>query len=336
MALQSSGQITFTNIRNEFGESTNNKIGSYRVSQNIGDMTNIPLDNGIPSSGQIRFSDFYGKKLNVVVHYSTDENRPDEARLRYNSDTEVTVIGEFRDKPANSSGTKVIIHVSSTLGSVQGARESCALRTGAGWNSGTDLNIEIGYEAVVSGAGGNGGAGAGEGRENHTDGGNGTSAIGLQYQVNSINVQDGGIVQGGGGGGAGGSGDIEGEEDTTGAGGGGGAGIPFGTAGRYGNGRENGSTFDGGNGGDGATEEGAIGGGGGGGGATYGTFGAAGRNRGASNGSATQGGDGGKAPGFTRREGGINGYSITTSNGITLPTITGNVYGSQSAGTGVQ
>src|SRR6056300_169513 len=304
MALQSSGQITFTNIRNEFGESTNNKIGSYRVSQNIGDMTNIPLDNGIPSSGQIRFSDFYGKKLNVVVHYSTDENRPDEARLRYNSDTEVTVIGEFRDKPAN--------------------------------NSGTDLNIEIGYEAVVSGAGGNGGAGAGEGRENHTDGGNGTSAIGLQYQVNSINVQDGGIVQGGGGGGAGGSGDIEGEEDTTGAGGGGGAGIPFGTAGRYGNGRENGSTFDGGNGGDGATEEGAIGGGGGGGGATYGTFGAAGRNRGASNGSATQGGDGGKAPGFTRREGGINGYSITTSNGITLPTITGNVYGSQSAGTGVQ
>ena len=333
MALQSSGQITFTNIRNEFGESTNSKLGSYRVSQNIGDMTNLPLDNGIPSSGQIKFSDFYGKKLNVVVHYPTDENRPDDARIRYNSDTEVTVIGDLRDKPADSSGTKVIIHVSSTLGSAKGAREVCALRTGAGWNSGTDLNIEIGYEAIVSGAGGNGGNGATEGDNNHSGGTSGTSAIGLQYQVNSISVQTGGIVQGGGGGGGGGSGDVEGEEDTTGGGGGGGAGIPAGGVGRYGGG--GGSTFNGGNGRNGSTEEGAIGGGGGGGGATYGTPGSAGAYRGAGAGTAENGGRGGQAPGYSRRSGGANGYSVTSVSGISIPTIVGTVYGDLGEETGV-
>ena len=329
MALQSSGQITFTNIRNEFGESTNSKLGSYRVSQNIGDMTNLPLDNGIPSSGQIKFSDFYGKKLNVVVHYPTDENRPDDARIRYNSDTEVAVIGDFRDRPADSSGTKVIIHVSSTLGSAQGAREVCALRTGAGWNSGTDLNIEIGYEAIVSGAGGNGGNGGTEGERDQTPGTSGTSAIGLQYQVNSIGVQTGGIVQGGGGGGGGGSGDVEGEEDTTGGGGGGGAGIPAGGVGRYGGGT--GTTFGGGNGNNGGNEEEAEGGGGGGGGATYGTPGRAGNGQGSSTAGTTE--NGGR--GGIGASGGINGYSVTSVSGISIPTIVGTVYGDLGVGAGV-
>ena len=27
----------------------------------------MPLDTGIPKSGEIKFSDFYGKKLNIVV-----------------------------------------------------------------------------------------------------------------------------------------------------------------------------------------------------------------------------------------------------------------------------
>jgi len=333
MALQSSGQITFTNIRDEFGESTNNKLGSYRVSQNIGDMTNLPLDDGIPSSGQIRFSDFYGKKLNVVVHYSTNENRPDDARLRYDNDTEINVIGDFRVRPTNSSGTKVIIHVSSELGSAQGVREVCALRTGSGWNSGTDLSIEIGSEAIVSGAGGNGGDGATEGDNNHSGGTSGTSAIGIQTSVNLINVQIGGIVQGGGGGGGGGSGDVEGNEDTTGGGGGGGAGIPAGGVGRYGGGI--GTTTGGGNGQNGGTEDGAIGGGGGGGGATYGTTGSAGAYRGAGAGTAENGGQGGAAPGFSRRYGGANGYSVKSVSGIDIPTITGTVYGDLGEETGV-
>ena len=330
MALQSSGQITFTNIRNEFGESTNSKLGSYRVSQNIGDMTNLPLDNGIPSSGQIKFSDFYGKKLNVVVHYPTDENRPDDARIRYNSDTEVAVIGDFRDRPADSSGTKVIIHVSSTLGSAQGVRERCALRTGANWNSGTDLNIEIGYEAIVSGAGGNGGNGGTEGERDQTPGTSGTSAIGLQYQVNSIGVQTGGIVQGGGGGGGGGGGDVVDEvEDTTGGGGGGGAGIPAGGVGRYGGGT--GTTFGGGNGNNGGNEEEAEGGGGGGGGATYGTPGRAGNGQGSSTAGTTE--NGGR--GGIGASGGINGYSVTSVSGISIPTIVGTVYGDLGEETGV-
>lgn len=332
MALQSSGQISFSNIRAEFGE-TPVGMGSYRVSENIGDMSNLPLDTDIPQSGQIAFSDFYGKRLNIVVHYSTNENRPDTARLRYNSSIGTTVIGGYKTKPSNTSGKRVIIHVSSTLGSVGGARTTSALRTGSGWDANTTLDIEIGSEAVVSGAGGNGGAGATEGNNNHTSGTAGTSAIGIQDVVNSINVQSGGIVQGGGGGGGGGSGDVEGEEDTTGGGGGGGAGIPIGGAGRYG--VASGSTFNGGKGANGGTEEGAIGGGGGGGGATYGTPGNAGAYRGASAGTTENGGQGGAAPGYSRRNGGANGYSVTSVSGIDLPTITGTVYGDLGEETGV-
>ena len=57
-----SGQISANDIRNEFGPSDNNgekvQIGSYRVSQTVGSLSNLPLDDGIPKSGQISFSDF--------------------------------------------------------------------------------------------------------------------------------------------------------------------------------------------------------------------------------------------------------------------------------------
>ena len=56
MTLQSSGQIKFSEIAAEFGNPTSNKFGNYRVSQNIGTLTNLPLDVGIPQSGQIKFS----------------------------------------------------------------------------------------------------------------------------------------------------------------------------------------------------------------------------------------------------------------------------------------
>lgn len=336
MTLQSSGQISFSDIRNEFGQ-TPEGIGDYRVSKNIGDMTDIPLDEGIPTSGQIKFSDFYGKRLNIVVHYSTNQNRPDSAKKRYNNDQGVTVIGGYKNKPSNTGGKRVIIHVSGVLGSAQGTQNTCALRTGSGWNTDTKLDIEIGSEAVVSGAGGNGGDGATEGDNNHSSGTTGTSAIGIQYAVNSMNVQTGGIVQGGGGGGGGGSGDVEGAEDATGGGGGGGAGIPAGGVGR--NGVDSGSTFNGGNGRDGGFESGpgggAIGGGGGGGGATYGTPGQEGDLRDADAGTAENGGRGGIATGYTRRFGGANGYSVTSVSGIDLPTITGTVYGDLGEETGV-
>ena len=67
MTLQGSGTIRFSDITNEFGTPPNRNIGAYRVSESFSGLTNMPLDDGIPQSGRINFSDFYNKKLNMVV-----------------------------------------------------------------------------------------------------------------------------------------------------------------------------------------------------------------------------------------------------------------------------
>lgn len=67
MALQSSGAISLSQIANEFGLPSSKRLGAYRVSETYGALTNIPLDTGVPQSGTIRFSDFYNKKLNIIV-----------------------------------------------------------------------------------------------------------------------------------------------------------------------------------------------------------------------------------------------------------------------------
>ena len=65
MVLQTSGPISFDNIRTEFGTG-NNTLGQYRVSQSLGssagaDFQNMRLDTDIPQSGSISFNDFYYK-----------------------------------------------------------------------------------------------------------------------------------------------------------------------------------------------------------------------------------------------------------------------------------
>ena len=53
----SSGQnISFSDIENEFGQNNGRDLGEYRVSQTVGEMDNLPLDDGIPQSGTISFS----------------------------------------------------------------------------------------------------------------------------------------------------------------------------------------------------------------------------------------------------------------------------------------
>lgn len=90
MALQASGQpISAKDIRNEFGPFPTVSFGAYRL-QNQTLNTNsdtvsykevlgieeIPLDAGIPTSGEIKFSDFYGKSLNLIVDFY---NHPTES-----------------------------------------------------------------------------------------------------------------------------------------------------------------------------------------------------------------------------------------------------------------
>ena len=116
MALQGSGQISFSQIENEFGQNGERSIGDYRTQQSVGELSNLPLDSGIPTSGEIKFSDFYSKRLNIVVdmHSGGDEFRKSAKNDKWNNNN-LTVIGGFRSK--KEDGSKIIIHVNKTFGS---------------------------------------------------------------------------------------------------------------------------------------------------------------------------------------------------------------------------
>ena len=84
MAIKSSGNsLAFSEIEAEFGQNGGRSLGAYRLTQSVGSLSNLPLDSGIPTSGQIKFSDFYGKKLNVVVdcHSGGREDRKSQKEI---------------------------------------------------------------------------------------------------------------------------------------------------------------------------------------------------------------------------------------------------------------
>ncbi len=284
MALQDSGPLRITQISNEFGIGAKRSLGDYRVRQTVGDMT-LSLDEGIPmrtegsepdTTTEIRFSQFYNKRLNVVVLYDEDIvadpnssnederiKRVDGAHNIYSSNRELNngIVNTISPDPSftapeNGSGSKITLHVTKKLGSNKDSRKNfdpdntgthrSALRTGnpSYWNKSDVtpiMHINIGPNAIVSGAGGNGGKG---GRTFDVNDGNGqpgevgSSAIGIAFPVEKITIQEGGVVQagcGGGGGGGAAAGELsETDERVGGAGGGGGAGLPGGIAGKAG------------------------------------------------------------------------------------------------------
>lgn len=241
MPTPPSGTIRFSDISNEFGPTTNVSLGAYRLNggQNVGTLSDLPLDTDIPKSGSISMSQFYNKRLNVVINYN---NLPDNstrlnARESYNSGSpgEIVVIGGFRSKPTNPQNIKLFINTNTRIGSATGNQLNVALRTGD-WrdsnnNALTSVVLECGLLSKIYGAGGKGGD------ANGGNGSNGTSAIGIDYPT-TVNNQ-GRIQRGGGGGGAGAfrqySVRVGKKASTpsysTGGGGGGGAGFPFGVGG---------------------------------------------------------------------------------------------------------
>ena len=250
--------ISFSQIRTEFGDGTNTstspvRLGQYRstdasfTNEDVGAFETLPLDVGISTSGTINVDSFHGKKLNVIVDYysGSTELRPDDARAKYQAASASgnrVVVGGYKDRVINdSSGSKVIIHVNKTIGSAKDAVTRCAVRTGTGWESGTDLSIEVGGSGKIFGAGGNGGNGCpAEGSLAGIDGDTGSSALGISYSGTVVNLKSGALIRHGygGGGGGGGSNGIEeaGGQDSLflehlGSGGGGGAGLPGGTGG---------------------------------------------------------------------------------------------------------
>ena len=323
MALQASGQISFSDISNEFGNA--GSLGAYRVSQTIGELTNLPLDNGVPQSGTISFSDFYSKRLNIVVNYhSGGTEYQQDARDKYDANG-ITIVGGYKsvnNKPAAGNGAKVMIHVDKTIGSTTNAGVNrCALTTGS-WNN-TTLQIDLGSTARISGAGGQGGEGS-NGAGGGEDGDDGTSGLGVQYSPTTINSVGGSIISAGFGGGGGGGGghdhDKNSERTASGAGGGGGAGVPAGAGGGGGNGGvaggagSAGTADTAGDGNGGVDNDGEAYGGRGGEGGSNGDA--------AEDGAIGTGGEGSSAPGG---EGGADGAAIRRSNNSISISINGPV-----------
>jgi hypothetical protein len=129
----------------------------------------------------------------VVDLYSIpDYSQRLTARNYYNAGY-VKVVGGFRSRPASSEGAKVIINVNRIIGSEKGNRNYVALRTG-GWESNTNLIMEVGPNAVITGAGG-------DGARSWNTPGQGSSGLGIEYPTR---IRNRGRIQAGGGGGGGG------------------------------------------------------------------------------------------------------------------------------------
>lgn len=338
MVLPASGPLSFAQIENEFGQipgPNNRKLGSYRVSTTFSDIT-VPLDTTagadnntpIPSSGSISFSNFRNARLNIVVNcYDSGTEYTTDAKVEKYDNNQATVVGpgDVNPLPNDTSGKRIIIHVNKKFGSqfsddVNG-RNYCALKTGT-WTANTKLQIDVGGQGKIMGAGGRGGDPSGK------DGSVGTSGLGIQHEGTVVNVLAGGAIIAGWGGGASGSRGADYDwwawKYADGGGGGGGAGLPAGAGGNSGeNGAQAGQAGSEPVGG----EQGGAGGAGG------------------DNNSEARGGAGAHGSDQTRAGGGRNGAAIRRSNtGISwsygTAHITDNVWGdgkdgSAESGTGV-
>ena len=343
MALQASGgsppsnPIKYSQIIAEFGSPTNPNggIGEYRLSENVGSLTNLPLDADtcgvnanadIPQSGEIKFSDFYNSRLNQVVdlHSIGNSTSRQNAKDRWNNGN-VHIVGSTKTgktQPPDTIDDKVIINVNATIRSVKGTQTHCALRTG-NWDSNTSLKIEIGTSGKLYGSGGDGGSGGSANETAGTDGQTGSSALGIEYPCTITNL---GVIQSGYGGGGGGGGNTRttggGKKSgattngSSGGGGGGGAGLPAGDAGGVQTPLSVGGGSSGSAGGAGSLSGQSSGGGGG-------SEAGDGGDSSPVNNSATKAEDGGQPSGAAAGGiGGSNGYAIITNQG-SPPSLSG-------------
>ena len=317
--------ISFSQIRDEFGTAGTDsatapvRLGQYRrddssfTNKNVGELTNLPLDTGIPTSGSINVDAFHGKKLNTVIdlHETGSSNYNHNVKTNRFDAGQYDFVGGYRDSLSPSTwqgGKKLIVHINNTFGSNGASNQNdVALTIGDGWPANTEFQIDLGSSAVIAGKGGNGGnGGAGVDDSSSSTGANGTSgtsALALETGM-SINSQASGAqLFGGGGGGGGGAGASQDDsflfggdfDEAGGGGGGGGRGLPAGTPGNGGSGGGagngiNGSLSAGGNGGGGGDDDesegrdGGAGGGAGSAGGNGGSTGPGGRNVDGSNG----------------------------------------------------
>lgn len=322
MTLQSSGTIKFSEIANEFGYTPNYKLGEYRVNDSIAGR-NWVLDAGVPSSGAIKFSDFYSKRLNIVIDSGTGSDEYNVTLSNfYTSKTKQCVGGFKTPEPTLSSQGDKKYHV--VLRRDYGGDSSVNTSVKSGdWSAtnGGFLNVYVSGNAAVYGRGGRGGDGGGDGGWGGGSGSPGQNAMGFSYS-STLTVDSGSAVLAGAGGGSGGGG---GYWDTPndplewhagGGGGGGGRGNPGGAGGgsntsrdpgvnQAGESGQSGTKLKGGNGGSGKSMPSSGQPGSGGGGWDPGSVG--------SPGGGTNGAGGGA--------GGGSGTAILANSGVTVTVI---------------
>ena len=273
MTIKSSGNpLAFSEIETEFGAQSPRSLGSYRHTQTVNGLTFNGIDTGIPfgtsNTDTIRFSDFYGKSLNIVVDCFSggDEFRISAKNNKWNNNQIVIINPSTVSK--KEEGTKITIRVNKKFGSDKSSVNNCALKTGT-WSNPASVIIDLGSNAKILGAGGNGGRGADGITNPGVDGGDGSSGLGIEHQGTVVNYRSGSVIRagfGGGGGGGGGRETSKNDRRAGGGGGGGGAGFPFGTGGQGGvpqAGTRQANEDIGSPGGDGTETTGGSGGGGG-------------------------------------------------------------------------
>ena len=117
--------VSFSQIRDEFGTVGTDsatapvRLGQYRrddpsfTNENVGELTNLPLDDGIPTSGTINLDAFHGKKLNTVVdcHETGSSNYNHNAKTDRFEAGQYDCVGGYRDSLTASTwqgGKKMI------------------------------------------------------------------------------------------------------------------------------------------------------------------------------------------------------------------------------------
>ena len=296
MAVQGSGQISKQDVVDEFGGTAPHAMSEYyRGAGEVGS-----ANTNVPTSGEIKMSDFYGSQDAIVHNISSNATNQDVQSLFGNSDYQ-------------GSETKLLTIPSGV--SIGGSGFGTG-NIGLTVPSGLGGSLIIQNAGTISGAGGSGGGG-GAGASPHpttgsaagSPGGSGSAGSpAIKILTNNVTVTNTGTINGGGGGGGGGSGGFSPER-------GGGPGGVGGSGGR-------------GFGHDGSEQAGS--GGGGGGirpgyphragtpGATGGTGGAAG-----------QAGDDGGSIGASGGSGGAAGAAVSLASGISYTlNNTGTINGS--------
>ena len=122
MTIKSSGnQLSFSEIEAEFGDNPGRSLGQYRRDDPSGNfdnaspsgssLSNLPLDTGVPTSGEIKFSDFYGKQLNMIVDYFADTGSANgEANNILNrQDDGANTMERLGDTIINQIGSKLLV-----------------------------------------------------------------------------------------------------------------------------------------------------------------------------------------------------------------------------------